>query len=67
MGFRFTFDPIADAVHMRITETAILESEEVQPGLILDFDADGKIVGMEFLNARERFSTEAIKQFSEAA
>ena len=64
---KLRYDPDVDAVYMRITETAILESEEVQPGLILDFDADGKIVGMEFLNARERFSTEAIKQFSEAA
>jgi uncharacterized protein YuzE len=39
----------------------------MQPGVIVDFDENGKIVALEFLNAKERFSAEAIKQFSEAA
>ena len=64
---RLKHDAEVDAVYMRITDAAIVESAETQPGLIIDFDKDCKIVGMEFLNARERFSTEAIKQFVEAA
>ena len=64
---KFTYDPEVDALYMRITEAEIVESEETQPGLVMDFDADGKIVGMEFLNAKERFSKKAILQFSEAA
>jgi uncharacterized protein YuzE len=39
----------------------------MQPGVIVDFDANGKIVALEFLNATERFSAEAIKQFQDAA
>ena len=64
---KFRYDPDVDAVYMRITDADIVESEEVQPGMIIDFDAEGKIVAMEFLKAKERFSLEAIRQFSEAA
>ena len=64
---KLRYDPEVDAVYLRITNAAILESEEIQPGLILDFDADGKIAGMELLNARERFSLDPIRQFSEGA
>ena len=64
---KFRYDPDVDAVYMRITDADIVESEEVQPGMIIDFDAEGKIVAMEFLKARERFSMDAIRQFSEAA
>ena len=67
MAMKFRYDPDVDAVYMRITDADIVESEEVQPGMIIDFDAEGKIVAMEFLKARERFSMDAIRQFSEAA
>ena len=60
-------DPEVDAVFLRLTDAKILESEELRLGVIVDFDADGKIVALEFLNATERFSAEAIKQFREAA
>lgn len=67
MTMKLGYDPQADALYMRITQADIVESEEAQPGLIIDFDADGKIVGMEFLNAKDRFSQEAIRGFSQAA
>lgn len=38
-----------DALYFRLTETPIVESEEVQPGVILDFDANGRVVGVEML------------------
>ena len=64
---KVSYDPEVDAVFLRLTDAAIVESEEVQHGLVVDFDKEGKIVALEFLNAKERFSAEAIKQFSEAA
>lgn len=32
----------------------IVESEEVQPGIVLDFDAEHQVVGVEILRVRER-------------
>ena len=61
------YDPEADAVFLRLAEGDIVDSEEMQPGMIVDFDADGKIVAIEFLNAKERFSPDTIEQFSAAA
>jgi uncharacterized protein YuzE len=61
------YDSEVDAVFLRLSDADILESEEMQPGVIVDFDANGKIVALEFLNATERFSAEAIKQFQDAA
>ncbi len=39
-----------DALYLRLDETLIVESEQVQPGVILDFDAEGRVVGVEMLN-----------------
>ena len=67
MALSIHYDPEADAVFLRLTEARILESEETSPGVIIDFDSDGKIVALEFLNARKTFSAEAIEEFSKAA
>jgi uncharacterized protein YuzE len=45
------YDSEADALYLRFTDAAIIESEEVRPGLVLDFDSDGKIVAVEILDA----------------
>lgn len=47
------YDAETDALYLRFTETAIIESEEVRPGIVLDFDAEGRIVALEILDASE--------------
>jgi uncharacterized protein YuzE len=49
---KFEYDPEADAAYLRFSSEAILESEEVSDGIIIDYDNDGRIVGMEVLDAR---------------
>ena len=51
---KIEFDPVADAVYVRLTDRDIIESEEVQPGVILDFDAAGKVVSVEILSVSKR-------------
>jgi uncharacterized protein YuzE len=48
-----------DTLFVRFTETDIIESEEISPGLILDYDGDGRIVALEFLNASKKIAGEA--------
>ena len=43
-----------DALYFRLDESAIVDSEEVRPGVILDFDEAGRVVGVEFLGIKER-------------
>ena len=46
-----TYEPEADAVFVRLADGAPKESEEVSPGVTLDFDASGRVVAMEVLPA----------------
>lgn len=49
---KLEYDPAADAAYIRFSSEPVLESEEVSQGIVLDYDCDGHIVGMEVLNAR---------------
>ena len=51
---RVRTDEAADALYIRLEDSAIVESEEVSPGVILDFDDGGRVVGIEILNVRQR-------------
>ena len=53
---RIRVDPGSDALYLRLSEREIEESEEVSPGVVLDYDAQGRLVGVEVLGVRERFS-----------
>lgn len=50
------YDAEADALYLRFTEAQVIESEEVRPGIVFDFDADGRIVAVEILDASEHLS-----------
>jgi uncharacterized protein YuzE len=47
-------DPEADALYLRLNESKIIESEEVSPGVVLDFDAKDEVVGVEILYLSQR-------------
>ncbi len=60
---RLKFDETADALYLRLDEGAIVESEEVKPGIVLDFNKDGVVVGVEFLEVSTRISNKQLKKF----
>ena len=60
MSIRLYYDPASDAAYLRFSEQAIIESEEVSPGLVVDFDADGRMVGLEVLQAGSRLPKDAL-------
>ena len=47
-------DEKADALYLRLDDSKIIESEEVLPGVILDFNADNQMVEVEILNLSRR-------------
>lgn len=57
---RLKVDKENDALYFRLDESSIVESEEVQPGVILDFNADGKVVGIEILNLSQRITLDQL-------
>lgn len=53
------YDPAADALYLRFAEAAIVESEEVSDGVVLDFDSEGRIVAIEVLDASKHLTSGA--------
>lgn len=47
------YDPQTDTLTLRLGDTPIKESDEIEPGLIVDYDANGQIVGVELLDVSE--------------
>ena len=61
---RVRVDKAADAVYVNLTEREIEESEEVADGIVVDYDAQGRIVGVEILDASKRTADDTVlKQF----
>ena len=50
-----------DALYFELDDVEIFESEEVQPGVILDFDKDGRLVGIEILELSTRLAPEKLR------
>jgi len=46
---KVTYDPDVDVLRILLSDAAIEESDEYKPGVILDYDKDGNIVGLEIL------------------
>jgi len=57
---RIRIDKESDALYFRLDEARVVESEEVRPGVILDFDENSRVVGVEFLNISTRASKDEL-------
>jgi uncharacterized protein YuzE len=51
---KVTYDSGVDVLRIVFSNTPIEESDEDKPGVILDYDKDGNIVGLEVLDASKR-------------
>ena len=45
------YDKEVDILYIKLSDAPVIESDEDKPGVILDYAADGNIVGIEILNA----------------
>jgi uncharacterized protein YuzE len=57
---RVKVDLESDALYFRMSEDAVEESEEVAPGIVVDYAEGGKVVGIEVLGIKKRFSQEEL-------
>uniref|UniRef100_B3EME1 DUF2283 domain-containing protein n=1 Tax=Chlorobium phaeobacteroides (strain BS1) TaxID=331678 RepID=B3EME1_CHLPB len=65
---KIVLDKETDTLYFRLDEARIVESEEVKAGVILDYDENENVVGVEFLNVSTRATKEelSIMQFQTA-
>lgn len=63
---RTEYDPEANAIYVRFSDEEIDHTDEVRPGIIVDYDARGHIVGIEMLDAKTLLSEAALKSLAAA-
>jgi uncharacterized protein YuzE len=51
---RLHLDKAADALYLRLDDSKIIESEEIAPGVIVDYDRKNAVVGVEVLHLSRR-------------
>jgi len=53
--------PSDDMLYKVLADRPSTESEEIAPGVVADFDAEGKVIGLEFEHASQRFDLQALE------
>ena len=53
---KVTCDPQVDVLRIVLSEQPVEESDEDKPGVILDYDKAGNLVGLEILDASKRMA-----------
>ena len=50
----FSFDKIANALYIKFSHEAVKDTEEIGEGLIVDYNDNGLVIGIEILNYSNR-------------
>ena len=54
---KLNVDKEADALYLRLDDSPIVESEEVSPGVVLDYNESNEVVEVEMLHLSKRSPT----------
>ena len=60
---KLNVDKEADALYLRLDDSPIVESEEVSPGVVLDYNESNEVVGVEMLHLSKRSSNLNLSAF----
>lgn len=53
---KIEYDNQVDAIYIRLQEKYVTRTVEIEDGLNIDLDENGKLIGLEVLNATERYA-----------
>lgn len=58
---RFKYYPETDSLYIDLAERPAVDSREVAPGVVLDFDAEGRLVGIDVDHASQNLNLERLE------
>ena len=60
------YDQEVDVLTIQLSNAPVEESDQDKPGVILDYDKDGNIVGLEILNASKQIENPRALEYAVA-
>ena len=61
---KIEYDKEVDSLYIRIQEKEVSRTKEIEEGINIDMDDQGKIIGLEIIGATERYSQKDIFNLS---
>jgi uncharacterized protein YuzE len=61
---RVTYDPEADAIYIELRRGEPVDTRDLEEGVTVDLDANGRVIGLEVLDVRERLGVESAESIS---
>jgi uncharacterized protein YuzE len=61
---KIIYDTEVDVLRIIFSAAAIEESDENKPGVILDYDREGNVVGLEILDASRRMENPRVMEYA---
>ncbi len=55
------YDPTTDAMYIQLADAEVDRTEEIKPGIILDYDTAGNVLGIEVLSVSKRSETSLVQ------
>lgn len=59
---KLNYYPETDSLYIDLSERTSVESREVSEGVVLDYDADGKLVGIDIDNASAKVELKTLSK-----
>jgi len=59
---KMQYDEKADALYLRLDDSKVVDSQEVRPGIVLDYNSENQVVGIEVLQLKRRVPTADLKK-----
>ncbi len=57
---KINYDKTTDSLYIHLSDRPSVDSDEVQDGVVLDFDANGALVGIDVQHASERMDINSL-------
>ena len=61
---KVTYDPEVDVLHIVLNNVPIMASDQNKPGVIIDYDQEGNLIGLEILEASMRVENPRVLEYA---
>jgi uncharacterized protein YuzE len=61
---KVTYDPEVDVLHIVLSDVPIMATDRNKPGVIIDYDHDGNLIGLEILEASMRVENPRVLEYA---